>query len=198
MADAKTLLPILSLTVVWLATNPVTALASTCWARQTPCEESQMADAIFAGRVVVANQQDWRERIGLNRYPPFIHLYDLGDLNFSTFEVRRVWKGDVTARTYVIHPISQPDVGYSFRQGEEYIVYALKFYDGFSTTACYLNNPLSAAGEDLLAFGPGKPPIPNPSSRRGIAHRLTILFLFLAVIGGAFFALWHKYGDQKS
>jgi len=195
----KHLLPILRLLAVWLATNQVTALASTCWARQTPCEESQMADAIFAGKVAVANQQIWwGHRIRLNHHPPFIHLEDYGDRCFSTFEVTSVWKGDVTARTYVIHPISQPDVGYSFRQGEEYIVYALKFYDGFSTTACYRNNPLSAAGEDLLAFGPGKPPIPNPSSRRGIAHRLTILFLFLAVIGGAFFALWHKYGDQKS
>src|SRR5215813_11705657 len=110
---SRRLISIFSLTFVWLATNQVTALTSTCWARQTPCEESQISDAIFAGRVVVANQQDWRERIGLNRYPPFIHLYDLGDRHFSTFEVTRVWKGDVTARTSIIHPITHPDLGYS-------------------------------------------------------------------------------------
>ena len=195
---SRRLISIFSLTFVWLATNQVTALASTCWARQTPCEESQMADAIFAGRVVVANQQNWRERIELNRYPPFIHLYDLGDRHFSTFEVTRVWKGDVTAITYVIHPLAQPVVGYSFRQGEEYIVYAKKFYGGFSTTACYRNNLLSVAGEDLMAFGAGKPPIPNPYSRRELIYRLTILFLFLALIGWSFYAFWRRYGAQKS
>src|SRR5215475_8937693 len=183
---SRRLISILSLTFVWLATNQVTALASTCWVRQAPCEESQMADAIFAGRVIVANQQDWRERIGLNRYPPFIHLYDLGDRYFSTFEVTRVWKGDVTASTYVIHPITHPDVGYSFRQGEQYIVYARKFNGSFYTIACYRNNLLSAAGEDLLAFGAGKLPIPNPSARRELTLRLTILCLFLALIGWTF------------
>ena len=158
-----------------------------------------MADAIFAGKVAVANQQIWwGHRIRLNHHPPFIHLEDYGDRCYSTFEVTSVWKGDVTARTYVMHPIAHPDVGYSFRQGAEYIVYAKRFYDGFSTTACYRNNPLSVAGEDLMAFGAGKPPNPNPYSRRELIYRLTILFLFLAPIGWSFYALWRRYGAQKS
>ena len=67
-----------------------------------------------------------------------------------------------------------------------------------ATTACYRNNLLSVAGEDLMAFGAGKPPIPNPYSRRELIYRLTILFLFLALIGWSFYAFWRRYGAQKS
>ena len=109
-----------------------------------------------------------------------------------------VWKGDITARTNVIHSLLSADSSYSFRRGEKYIVYA-SWYDGeLYTSACYRNNLLSAAGEDLAAFGAGKPPLPNPSTLANSIGKLIAVFLLLALLG---WAAWHarrKYGVQKS
>lgn len=195
----KRLLPFLSLMVFWIGLNQAAALANPCWGRMTPNEESKIADMVFAGKVIVANQQVWwGERIRVSRYPPFIHLPNGNVWHRSTFEVTKVWKGDITARTSIIHSIAFPDVSYSFRQGEEYIVYAKKFDRWFYTTGCFRNNLLSAAGEDLLAFGAGKPPIPNPSLLGDLIQRLVVLFLFLGLIGWAFWSLWLRYGGHKS
>ncbi|MGH9832217.1 MAG: hypothetical protein ACREBD_35320 [Blastocatellia bacterium] len=190
-----------SLMVVWLGLSQSAALAFVPCLKPTLNEAFQMADVVFAGKVVAANQEAWRiNRIRFERRSPFIHLTEDRDRYRTTFEVMMVWKGDVTASASVIHPTSLccGCGGYSFRQGEEYIVYA-SWGDGeLRTHSCYRNNPLSAAGEDLSAFGAGKPPSPNPPSLADLPRRLTVLFSFLALLGWAFWGLRRKYGVQKS
>lgn len=186
-----------SLMAVWFGLNQLAALAC-CPAPMAPKEYLQTADVVFAGRVVAANREDWRvNHVRLERRPPFLHLTEDHDRYRTTFEVTKVWKGDITARTYVLHSLLS-SVSYSFRQGEEYIVYARRFDGELHTGQCYRNNLLSAAGEDLSAFGSGKPPSPNPPSLTDLPRRLTILFSFFALLGWAFWGLRRKYGVQKS
>jgi|GEM_PF-1158824 len=197
----KHLISILSLMVIWLSLNQSTALANEYLVQMTPNEHLQSADVVFAGRVTVANQETWRiDHIEFDRRPPFIHMIGDFDQYRSIFEVTAVWKGDVTARTYIIHNITSTCLtsGYSFLQGEEYIVYARWLGGELHTGGMSGTYLLSAAREDLLAFGAGKPPIPNPSSLADFPRRLTVLFLFLALLGWATHGLRRKYGVQKS
>ena len=195
----KRLVPIFGLMAVWLGLNRSAALAYESCIPPAPIEALQMADVVFAGKAVEANQQAWRiSHIKFDWRPPFIHLDEDRDRYRSTFEVTMVWKGEVTARTSIIHSIAGCGASYSFRKGEEYIVYANGFEGELYNAWCHRNNPLIAAREDLLAFGVGKPPIPHPSSLADIARRLSVLFLFLALLGWAIQGLRRKYGDQKS
>jgi len=158
-----------------------------------------MAGMVFSGKVIAANQKlGWVGRMRIDRYPPFIHMLSDNIWHLSTFEVTKVWKGAVNARTSVIHLVAVPGFGYSFRQGEEYIVYAEKFDRWFYTDGCFRTNLLSAAGEDLLALGAGKPPTPNPSLMADLISRLTVLFLFLTLLGWAARQARRRYGVQKS
>jgi hypothetical protein len=194
---SKRLILILVLMIVWLGLNQSTTLAC-CPLPMTPNEYLKMVDVVFAGKVIAANQEAWRiNHIRLTRYRPFILLTEDDDRYQTTFEVTRVWKGDVTARTHVIHSVLST-VGYSFRRGNEYIVYARWFSGELHTGQCYRNNLLSAAGEDLSTFGAGKPPIPNPSSLGDLSRRLTAISLLLGLFGWAIWQARRKYGVQKS
>jgi hypothetical protein len=193
----KHLIPILVLIIVWLGFNQSTTLAC-CPPPMAPNENLEMADVVFAGKVITANQEAWRiNRIRLVLNRPFILLTEDIDRYRTTFEVTKVWKGDVTARTHILHSVLS-SVGYSFRQGNEYIVYASRFGGELQTDQCFRNNPLSAAGEDLLALGAGKPPAPNPSSLSDLTRRLAVLSLLLGLFGWAIWQARRKYGVQKS
>jgi hypothetical protein len=194
----KRLVPIFGLMAVWLGLNQSAALAYESCIPPAPIEALQMADIVFAGKAIEANQQTWRSHIKFDWRPPFIHLDEDRDRYRSTFEVAMVWKGEVTARTSIIHSIASCGASYSFRKGEEYIVYAKWFEGELYNAWCHRNNPLVAAREDLLAFGVGKPPISHPSSLADLARRLIVLFLILALLGWVTRGLRRKYGDQKS
>jgi hypothetical protein len=186
------------LMVVWLGLNQSAVLACPCWDKLTPSENLNVAGAVFAGRLISSKEEVWRNnRLRFDRRPPFIHLTEDGDWYRSTFEVTKVWKGDVTVKTSVFHPISGC-ASYSFRREEEYIVYASWFKDELHTAGVYRNTLLSEAGEDLLAFGAGKPPLPNPSSLSDLSRRLTVLSLLLGLFGWAIWQARRKYGVQKS
>jgi len=192
----KRIAKIIGLITVWIGLSQSSALACLCvdGARN---EYLQMADAVFAGRVIAENQKVWSDRIGFEWSPPFI-IYANGDFNraHSTFEVTTIWKGGVTARTSVIHGLNG-DCGYRFKQGEEYLVYAKLFKGELLTDQCWINK-LSDAGMALAALGAGKPPAPNPSPETNYIIRLIIVLMLLSMLGWAVLQALRKYGVQKS
>jgi hypothetical protein len=191
-------LTIFGLVVVWLGLCPLMTRAGGVCGSMTPEQSANSVNVVFAGKVVVANQEAWRiNHISLNRYFPYLHLTkDFGRYQ-TTFEVTRVWKGIVGARTTVVHRYRTGDASYSFLPGAEYIVYA-GWYDGdLYTSNCYRTNPLSAASEDLLAFGPGAPPSPNPSSKTDLVRKLLVILLLLSTLGWLAWKARRRYGDQK-
>jgi hypothetical protein len=190
-------LPIFSLVIVWLGLNSVAHANGFCGS-MTPEQSAKLVDVVFAGKVIAANQEAWRiNRISFERHPPFIHLTEDSDRYQTTFEVTTVWKGSVTARTYVLHTLLTADDSYSFRHRQDYIVYARWVEGELRTSQCYRNNPLSAAKDDLLAFGSGKPPIPNPSSIPGIVQKLIFVFLLLLMLGWLAWKAWRKYSSKS-
>jgi hypothetical protein len=158
-----------------------------------------MADVVFAGRVIAANQKVWPiNRIGFKRRPPFIYLNEDFDLHYTTFEVTTVWKGAVAVRTQIIHPLYSGACGYSFQQGEQYIVYASLFEGALRTGLCWPNNKLSAASEELASFGAGKPPESNPSLASNYIRALIAVLMLLSLLGWAAWQARRNYGVQRS
>ena len=195
---SKRIIPILSLMVVWLGLNQAAVLACPCWDKFTPSENLEAAGVVFAGRMIATSQDVWRiNRVRFDRRPPFIHLTEDRDWYRSMFEVTKVWKGDATIKTSVIHPVSGC-ASYSFQKGKEYIVYAVWFNGELHTAGVHRNSLLSEAGEDLSFLGAGKFPTPNPSPLPDLALNLTVLFSFLALLGWGAWLARRRFGGQKS
>jgi len=186
------------LIVVWIGLSQSAALACTCVGPVSPNEKLRSADVVFAGEVIAESKVGWWSSwIKFKWSPPFIERTDAFYQSRTVFEVTTVWKGDIFAKTSVVS--GPPSTcGYGFRPGEEYIVYAGRFEGGMRTGACWGNNKLSRAGEDLAAFGAGKPPAPNPSPQGAYIGRLIAVLMMLSLLGWAALLARRKYGVQKS
>jgi hypothetical protein len=191
---------IFGLIIAWIGLSQSAAFACMCVGLPTPNDYLRDADVVFAGRVIDKEIEGGDSRIRFDWSPPFIHLTDLQltegyDKTFTVFEVTRVWKGDILARTSVD---SSSPCGYDFRLGEEYIVYAKWFEGKLHTGMCQRNNELRNASADLAAFGAGKPPAPNPSLAPDYIRALIAVLLAFSLLGWATWRAHCKFGVQKS
>lgn len=88
-----------------------------------------------------------------------------------TFDVSRVWKGDVT-ETFVMmtSSLGAGDCGFPFEAGRAYLVYAYERegYDHLTAWLCTRTQPLEYADEDLTFLGEGRLPAP-PETGAGSA-----------------------------
>jgi hypothetical protein len=71
-----------------------------------------------------------------------------------TFDVDRVWKGDVPPQMTVETRVSTASCGYDFDRGERYLVYAR---DG-QVSLCSGTRSTADADADLRVLGHGHPP----------------------------------------
>jgi len=192
----KRVAKMLGLIAVWIGLSQSSAVACECTDIGTPNELLQAADVVFAGKAIGENQIGrWTSRIGFDRRPPFIHFTEGLIRSRMTFEVATVWKGDIPAKTSVVHG---GYCGIHFVQGGEYIVYAKWFKGELATGTCGRKYELRDAGEDLAAFGSGKPPAPNPSSQAAYIGRLFVVLMLVSTLGWAVWQARRKYGVQRS
>jgi len=186
---------IFSFIAIWIGLSQSTAFACVC-AGGSPNDHLQMADIVFAGKVIAEEKGGWRtSRIRFEWDPPFIHLAENPDEILTTFEVTTVWKGEILARTSVDN---SEICGHLFRQGEEYIVYAVWARGELFTGSCLRTNELRDAGEDLTAFGAGKPPTPIPSLALKFIRAMIAVLLLLSLLGWSTWRARRKYGDLRS
>ncbi len=121
-----------------------TASCATCSCRPAaPDEASQRASAVFAGSVVRIYEPGWWKTIRTGSDPLEI-----------TFEVERVWKGDVPSKVTLETRVATTSCGYDFDKRERYLVYA---HDG-QVSLCSGTRLIAEANEDLRLLGDGYPP----------------------------------------
>jgi len=185
------------LIAVWIGLSQSAALACSCVCSHSLSanDNLRLADVVFAGKVIAESKVERPSWFKFKWSPPFIQRTEAFYQSRTVFEVTTVWKGDIFAKTSVVH---EPCCEYGFRPGEEYIVYAGRFKWGLRTQRCWRNNNLSAAGEDLAAFGAGKPPAPNPSPQGAYIGMLIAILMLLSLLGWAALQARRKYGVQKS
>lgn len=111
----------------------------------TPEQSLENASTVFSGRVVEVVQRD---RGADSRFPEVARV---------KFEVEDVWKGTVEENAIVLTPRSSAACGYSFAEGEEYLVYASGRGLRLRTGLCSGTKRLSEAQADLAMLEEEQP-----------------------------------------
>ena len=130
------------------------AHACSCVPPPPPQQALAKSEAVFAGKVVAVS--------GL---PP--GGYNSTDPRVIAFKVSTVWKGPSYETLFITTPLSEASCGFTFVEGEEYIVYAWK---GIDILLCSRTKLIGQADEDFAALGAGSTPeagsnSPVPKSR---------------------------------
>lgn len=190
-----TLRPLVVAAFVGLAalfTLPQVCFACSCALPGPPLAEAAESSAVFRAQVVTSEQVTTPRG---NRYQRV------------TMRVTEVWKGNVTAETYVYTGSGGGDCGYLFQQGGDYLIYANAVtaadgsfglpVGGLVTGICNRTRPIAQAGEDLAALGTGQAPTPGlPNTGAGAASATTTRLVpgELVIGGGALAALALLWG----
>ncbi len=141
----------LMLSALWFLANPGQAYACKCAEPSSPSEELEKSAAVFAGRVVSVRHS----------YDPDAVSHSPEDRTTVRFEVSTVWKGAVNESMYVTTPPTGGSCGFTFIEGEEYIVYGRdsSYGDGgYTVGICGRTALLGQAQADLDALGEGHAP----------------------------------------
>ncbi len=141
----------LTMSFAWFLASPGQVHACKCAVPGTPTEELEKFSAVFTGRVVSIR-----------------HSYDLNaasvtpdDRTTVGFEVNTVWKGTVHEDMFITTPPTGGSCGFTFVEGEEYIVYASDSAygdEGYIAGICSRTALLRQAQADLDALGQGRAP----------------------------------------
>ena len=137
--------------VLWFLGNPERVYACKCAQPGTPSEELEKFSAVFAGRVVSVRHS----------YDPDAASVSPEDRTTVGFEVSAVWKGTVYEDMYITTPPTGGSCGFTFVEGEEYIVYGhdSNYADGgYTVGICSRTALLGQAQADLDALGEGHAP----------------------------------------
>jgi hypothetical protein len=118
---------------------PAAAHACSCIQPPPPAEALEQADAVFVGTVAAIDPAD-----GPAGFPKLAVRFDL----------ETVFKGDLDGEAVVETPESSAACGYTFEEGETYLVYAFEVGEGegWSTSLCSRNAKAEKAEEDLAVF----------------------------------------------
>ena len=138
--------------VIWFLGTPGPVYACKCVVPGTPSEELEKFSAVFEGRVVSIQHS----------YDPNAPTVSRDDRTTVGFEVSAVWKGNVHGDMYITTPPNGGSCGFTFVEGEEYIVYGYDSnYDdgGYTVGICSRTALLGLARTDLEAFGEGQAPL---------------------------------------
>jgi hypothetical protein len=127
------------------------AYACSCTEPESPQVQLQKSVAVFKGKVVNIERPS-----------------NVGDAFASpvkiTFDVSESWKG-TSNKTLVVD--TNPDgasCGFSFKQGQEYLVYANGTTTDLVTTICTRTRTIGDANEDLSVLGKGTIPVQNTAT----------------------------------
>ena len=137
--------------VLWSFGDPEQVHACSCLQPGTPSEELGKSSAVFAGKVVSIQHS----------YDPNAASVFPEDRTTIGFEVSTVWKGAVQEDMHITTPPTGGSCGFTFIEGEEYIVYA---YDsayadgGYTVNICSRTALLDQAQADIDALGEGNAP----------------------------------------
>ena len=183
----------LMLSVLWLLGSPGQAHACKCAVPGPPSEEMEKFSAVFAGRVVSIQHS----------FDPNAATVSPDDRTTVGLEVSTVWKGTVHEDMYVTTPPTGGSCGFSFTEGEEYILYG---YDsayadgGYTVSICSRTALLSQAQADIDEFGEGDAPLagtagPKPEQTRGSGESATWAIMLGAaavvlLLGGLSAVVW--------
>ncbi|MCY9514668.1 hypothetical protein [Paenibacillus apiarius] len=150
MKRAPTSLPfacIIMMTVVMFGISCLSAApvsACSCAAIPSVEDAKREAAAVFAGKVTDVSQS------------LTTMIFSTADPVKVSFQVKRLWKGNVASNAKVVTALSSASCGYEFETGKQYLVYAYHSDGKYIAHLCTRTAPLEAAAEDIRLLGTGR------------------------------------------
>jgi hypothetical protein len=164
---------LLFIVVSLILLNIAIVSACSCVQPAPPKESLEQSTAVFAGKVVDINVSGGA-------------AISSADPVTVTFEVSKIWKGLDNESLVLTTARDGASCGYSFKQGEEYLVYTYGEGDKLSTGICSRTRLLASAKDDLQELGDGSLPansdMPQPSNFIPIISIAGIIILFLIIV----------------
>ncbi|MFM9282317.1 hypothetical protein [Paenibacillus jiagnxiensis] len=132
---------------VLMVAEPTVVYACSCAGPPSPSETKEWSAAVFSGKAVSLKQRN-------------ALIVSSGDPVKVTFQVDRVWKGNIGSTTVVTTAMSSESCGFEFTEGQEYLVYARndQEFGVLHTTFCDRTALLSEAAGDVQELGPSAAP----------------------------------------
>ncbi|MBA3533204.1 MAG: hypothetical protein H0T73_14890 [Ardenticatenales bacterium] len=122
--------------------------ACSCMMSPAPAQAMTESEAVFQGRAT--------------QVPPSGDMMGSVDPLMVTFEVSQVWKGPVEPVMTIRTAASSASCGYTFEEGQEYVVYGRAVDGWLEASLCSRTAPLANAAEDIAALGEGQIPVAAP------------------------------------
>jgi hypothetical protein len=160
----------------WFVVEPLTVNACSCAGPPNIEDQLNRKTAIFKGKVLSLTK------------PVNGKIWSSADPVKAQFEVKTVWKGELSSQTTVYTALSSASCGYEgFEVNEEYIVFAYGDPDRLETGLCEGTKTIASAQGELKALGTGYEPskitIPQEDNRSVIILVLAIsLTLFILLV----------------
>jgi hypothetical protein len=166
---------------IGLIIKPQSAFACSCAAsfnaEQQVKDELERKTAMFAGTVIQVKQ------------PRQMLIMSSADLVKVTFDVSRVWKGELSRQTVVYTAMSSASCGVeNFEVGTEYIVSAYMDDKALETNICDLTKPIASAGAELAILGNGYAPTIHGDAS-GSSLPMSIMTMIATVLIGGLIVL---------
>jgi hypothetical protein len=158
-----------AVSIIGLMIVPATIHACSCAESTSAQAELQQQTAVFSGKVIAIKK-------------PFkLLIRSSADPVNVTFEVDRVWKGDVGKNVSIQTAMSGPSCGFNFNKNEEYLVYAHGDIAQLKVSLCSRTQAFLTSGKDIEALGaPLKSPIEELSNEDSVPNK-SVMYYTLAV-----------------
>ena len=143
--------PALVLAFLWFLITVGQVYACKCAEPGSPTEELEKFDAVFSGEVFSIDHS----------YNPDAKSVTPEDRSTIGMNVSIVWKGTVHVVMYITTPPTGGSCGFTFVEGEEYVVYASDSHygdDSYTASICSRTALLAEAQVDIDALGEGQAP----------------------------------------
>ncbi|NQX61455.1 hypothetical protein HQN88_21540 [Paenibacillus qinlingensis] len=133
---------------------PGKSYACSCALQTDPIKAVEQSKAVFSGKVLAIE-------------PKVLDINGILDHKIAVhFDVEKSWKGMNETQAIVLTNLGEPSCGYTFGQGESYLVFAYDYdFKGnmLQTSSCSLTKKLTNATSELSKMGQGVEPIENVS-----------------------------------
>jgi Carboxypeptidase regulatory-like domain len=120
----------------------------------TPCESYGKAAAVFVGTVTGARES---EQYKGKDVAEIRKLRDSGELDWGSmvykFSVEQAYLGVAGSEVEIFTGRGSSDCGFTFQNGQRYLVYAHRYKDKLITSTCMRTKPFDEAAEDIAYLG---------------------------------------------
>lgn len=176
--------------LILLNIAPTTSYACSCAAPGPVSDELERSAAVFKGKVI--GVVDANENYSMKSSADPIAII---------IKVDEIWKGINQTEVVVYTERDSASCGFTFMEGQEYLIYASESDDHLRVSLCSRTTDLASASSDLAVLGKGAEPTEqvniDQEELQGISDWQIIDIIAVFLLGVAVLAAYFVYRSRK-